>query len=282
MNESVDKVIQLVGQAGATGQSHDEWQDLYYTATYLRGRGDDPFASDVWDELERAHKGEATLPSQFVHGLRMQLKQTLYIQWQALYDDAVSLKENGYDPFSSHGWEEMLAARKTINLDTLALTVHYLQPSLTRTRSEVIQELIQTARTLKEEENDPLSPEEWEKLLAPDKTTEEEAALIQMLMPRVVDTLQTLLEKLNLTAQQFQAAGYPPFISHRERLRQALERRKLSELTTAISRSTSVSKFPIGVTGPPRWKRSRSNWRSTETGPGLETSSPSITPVWPS
>jgi hypothetical protein len=234
MNESVEQARQLVGQAGVIDQSHDEWQDLYYTATYLRGRGDDPFADDVWEALDLAHKGEASLPLQFVRKLRMQLKQKLYTQWQALYDDAVVLKENGYDPFSSHGWEEMLAAKDTANLDTLALTVHYLQPSLARTRNEVIQELTRTARMLKEGQDDPLSPEEWEKLLAPDRTTEEEAAFIQVLMPRVVDTLHTLLEKLDLTAQQFQAAGYPPFISHRERLRRAIERRTLRELATAI------------------------------------------------
>jgi hypothetical protein len=121
MNESVDKARQLVGQE-VTDQSYDEWQDLYYTATYLRGRGDDPFADDVWEALDLAHKGEASLPLQFVRTLRMQLKQKLYTQWQALYDDAVVLKENGYDPFSSHGWEEMLAARDTTNLDTLAIT----------------------------------------------------------------------------------------------------------------------------------------------------------------
>jgi hypothetical protein len=234
MNESVEQARQLVAQGVIDQSSYDEWQDLYYTATYLRGRGDDPFADDVWEALDLAHKGEASLPLQFVRTLRMQLKQRLYTQWQALYDDAVVLKENGYDPFSSHGWEEMLAARDTANLDTLALTVHYLQPSLARTRNEVIQELIQTARMLKEGQNDPVSPEEWEKLLAPDKTTEEEAALIQTLLPRVVDTLHTLLDKLDLTAQQFQAAGYPPFISHRERLRQAIERRTLRGLATAI------------------------------------------------
>ena len=234
MNESVEQARQLVAQGVIDQSSYDEWQDLYYTATYLRGRGDDPFADDVWEALDLAHKGEASLPLQFVRKLRMHLKQQLYTQWQALYDEAVILKENGYDPFSSHGWEEMMAARDTDNLDTLALTVHYLQPSLARTRNEVTQELIRTARMLKEGQNDPFSPEEWEKLLALDKTTEEEAALIQTLLPRVVDALHTLLDRLDHAAQQFQAAGYPPFISHRERLRQAIERRTLRGLATAI------------------------------------------------
>jgi len=234
MNDSVEQARQLVRLAGATDQSPNEWQDLYYTATYLRGRGDDPFADDAWDELDLAHKGEASLSPQFVHKLRTQLEQKLYTQWQALYDGAVALKEAGFDPFSSHGWEEMLAAKNAKNLDTLALTVHYLQPSVARTRNEVLQELIQAAKMLQEEENDPFSPEEWERLLAPDKTTQEEAALIQMLMPRVIDTLLAPLQELNLAAEQFQTAGYAPFISDRPRLRQAIERRTLRELAAAV------------------------------------------------
>lgn len=234
MNEKVEQARQLIGQAEATDQLYDEWQDLYYTATYLRGRGDDPFADDVWEELDLAQKGEAPFTPQFVRKLRTQLEQKLYTQWQALYDGAVALKGAGYDPFSTHGWEEMLAAKDARKLDTLALTVHYLQPSLARMCKEVIQELAQVARTLKEQGDDPFSPDEWERLLAPDKTAEEEGTLIQVLMPRVIDTLHTLLEKLNLTARQFQAAGYAPFISDQERLRQAIERRTLRELATAI------------------------------------------------
>jgi hypothetical protein len=234
MDERVEQVKQLVRPAQVTNQPLNEWQDVYYTATYLRGRGDDPFADDVWEELDLAHKGEVTLPPHFVHKLRTQLEQKLYARWQVLYDGALALKEAGYDPFSSHGWEEMLAAKEAKNLDTLALTVHYLQPSVARTRNEVLQELTQAAKMLQEEENDPFSPEEWERLLTPDKTPDEEAALIQMLMPRVVDTLLTLLQELHLTAEQFQAAGYAPFISDRERLRQAIERRTLRELASAV------------------------------------------------
>jgi hypothetical protein len=234
MIESADKTRQLLEQAQATDQTYGEWQDLYYAAIYLRGRGDDPFADSVWEELESAHEGEISLPPQVVRRLRVQLEQKLRTQWQTLYDDGIMLKEAGHDPFSEHGWEELATAKDARNLDSLALTVHYLQPSLERTRNEVIQELTQVARELKDKGNDPLSPEEWDRLLAAKRTPEEDKALIQMLMPRVIDTLYTLLQKLNLTAQQFHAAGYAPFISNWERLQQAIERRSLREMIIAI------------------------------------------------
>ncbi len=234
MIESAEKTQDLLAQAQAAEQAWGEWQDLYYAATYLRGRGDDPFGDSVWQELESAHEGKATLPPPVVRRLRAQLEQKLRAQWQALYDGAMMLKEAGYDPFSEHGWEELTAAKDARNLDTLALTVHYLQPSLVRTRSQVIQELTQIARELQQEGNDPLSPEEWDRLLAAQKTPEEDEALIKMLLPRLSDTLYTLLQKLNLTAQQFQTAGYAPFISNWEQLHQAIAHRSLREMITAI------------------------------------------------
>ena len=234
MIENVEKARELVEQAQVTDRLQRDWQDLYYAATYLRGRGSDPFADNVWEELELAQEGGVMPPAQAVRKLRAQIEQRLYTQWQTLYDGAVMLKEAGYDAFSTRGWEDLLAAKDTKDLDSLALTVNYLQPSLARTRNEVIQELTQVARVLRSEGNDPLSPEEWERLLVVEKTPEEEEALIQMLMPRVIDKLYTLLQKLNLAARKFQAAGYAPFISDWEQLRQALERRTLRELITAI------------------------------------------------
>ncbi len=234
MIESAEKTRDLFEQAQAADQTYGEWQDLYYAATYLRGRGDDPFTDSVWEELESAREGENALPPQVVRRLRAQLEQKLYAQWQTLYDGAVMLKEAGYDPFSEHGWQELAAARDAKNLDSLALTVHYLRPSLARTRNEVIQELIQVARELKDKGNDSLSSEEWDRLLAVTRTPEEDQSLIQMLMPRVIDTLYTMLQKLNLAARQFQAAGYAPFISDWERLQEAIERRSLREMVTAI------------------------------------------------
>jgi len=234
MIESADKTRQLFEPAPAADQMYGDWQDLYYAAIYLRGRGDDPFADSVWEELESAHEGETVLPPQIVHRLRAQLEQKLRTQWQALYDGAVMLKEAGYDPFSEHGWQELATTKDARNLDSLALTVHYLRPSLARMRNEAIQELIQVARELKSEGNDPFSPEEWDRLLTAQRTPEEDDILIQMLMPRVVDTLYTLLHKLDLAARQFQAAGYAPFISNWERLQQAIERRSLREMVTAV------------------------------------------------
>jgi hypothetical protein len=234
MIESVEQARELAEQAQATDQLLKDWQDLYYSASYLRGRGDDPFADNVWQELEAAHQEGVAPPPQVVHTLRAQLEAKLYAQWQALYDGAVALKESGYDPFSAGGWEDLRAAKDAKSLDTLALTTHYLQPSLARMQSQVIQELIQVARMLQDQGDDPLSVEDWEWLLAPEKTPEEERALIQMLMPRLVDILHTWLQKLDVTAQQFQAAGYTPFISDWRRLHQAIERRSLRELTAAI------------------------------------------------
>jgi hypothetical protein len=232
MIESVEQARELVDQA--SDQPERNWQDLYYVASYLRGRGEDPFVDSVWRELESAQEERVSLPPQVAHRLRAQLEQKLYAQWQAVHDSAVMLKEAGYDPFSMQGWQDLLAAKEAKDLDTLALTTHYLQPSVTRTRSLVIQELTQVSKMLRDQGDDPLSADEWERLLAPEKTPEEEEALIQMLMPRVTDTLHTCLQKLDLTAQQFQAAGYAPFISDWKRLRQALERRTLRELTSAL------------------------------------------------
>ena len=232
MIESVEQRKELVEPT--SDQPDRNWQDLYYVASYLRGRGEDPFADSVWHELESAQEERVGLPPQVAHRLRAQLEQRLYAQWQTLHDSAAVLKEAGYDPFSSQGWQDLLAAKEAKNLDTLALTTYYLQPSVTRTRSLVVQELSQVSRMLQDQGDDPFSSDEWERLLAPEKTPEEEEALIQMLMPRVIDTLHTWLQKLDLTAQKFQAAGYTPFISDWKRLRQALERKTLRELTGAL------------------------------------------------
>lgn len=234
MIESAEQARELTKQAQATDLLRSHWQDLYYTAAYLRGRGDDPFADSVWQELESVPEEAVAPPPQLVHRLRAQLEQTLHAQWQALYDGAVMLKEAGHDPFSPRGWEDLLAAKEAKKLDTLALTTHYLQPSLRRTQSGVLEDLIQVVRMLQDQGNDPLAPEEWERLLAPEKTPAEEGALIQVFLPRVTDILYTWLQKLDLTAQQFQAAGYAPFISDWRRLHQAIERRSLKELTAAI------------------------------------------------
>ena len=234
MIESVEQARELAEQAQATDQLLEDWQDLYYSASYLRGRGDDPFADSVWQELEVAHQEGVAPPPRVVHTLRAQLEAKLCTQWQALYDGAVTLKESGYDPFSTGGWEDLLAAKDAKSLDTLALTTHYLQPSVVRMRSQVVQELTQVARMLQDQGDDPLFSEEWERLLAPDKTTEEEEDLIRILLPRVMDILHTWLQKLDLTAQQFQAAGYTPFISDWQRLHRAIESGALRELTAAI------------------------------------------------
>ncbi len=234
MIESVEQTTGLVEPAPATDRLGRDWQALYYVATYLRGRGDNYFADDVWQELESAQEEGEPPPPQTVHRLRAHLEQRLYGRWQALYDGATMLKRAGYDPFSTSGWEDLLAAKDAKDLDALALTIHYLQPSVTRTQSQVIQELIQVVRLLQDQEDDPLSPEEWESLLAPEKTPQEEETLIQSLMPRVTDTLHIWLQKLNLTAQRFLAAGYTPFISDWKQLQQALERRTLRDLAAAI------------------------------------------------
>ena len=234
MNEDFERTKDLLEQAKATERLQLDQQDLYYSASYLRARGDDPFADSVWLELEAAHQEGSTLPPQVVQKLRSQLQRKLTAQWQALYDGAVTLKEAGYDPFSSSGWDDLMVAKDTKSLDTLALTTHYLEPSLTRMRSQVVQELTQVARMLKDQGDDLLSQEEWERLLTPEKGPQEEKELMQMLMPRVTDSLNTWLRKLDLTAERFQAAGYRPFISDPRRLHQAIERGTPRELTAAI------------------------------------------------
>ena len=234
MNENVERTRGLPEQVQAADQLQHDWQDLYYSASYLRARGDDPFADSVWQELETARAEGEILPPQIVRKLRAQLESKLYAQWQAVYDGATTLKKAGYDPFSAGGWEDLLAAKEAKSLDTLALTTHYLQPSLVRMRSQVVQELTQVARMLQDQGDDPLFSEEWERLLAPDKTPEEEEDLIRILLPRVMDILHTWLQKLDLTAQQFQAAGYTPFISDWQRLHRAIESGALRELTAAI------------------------------------------------
>jgi len=234
MIESTEQAREPTKQAQAADQLYRDWQDLYYSASYLRTRGEDPFAENVWQELETAQVEGGPPPPQVVHKLHTQLAQRLHAQWQTLHDGAVTLKKAGYDPFSAAGWEDLLAAKDAKSLDTLALTTHYLQPSLARTRSQVIQELIQVTKMLQDQGDDPLSSEEWARLLAPDKTPEEEEDLVQMLLPRVTGILHTWLQKLDLTAQQFQTAGYTPFISDPRRLHGAIERSTLRELTAAV------------------------------------------------